>query len=179
MTDNTGNTRLHRITAPVVTGAGEHLPGLLGLRSLEHERAILDCGTKKLHLLGRGEAQITLPPGSVSIPLHKAPSGHLVMIIDNYEHMQSARGGIAEASLQLHTDVQDPDAELQSTPSRVHHMRASHGEDRVSQSQGSSTVVKAEEEDELAITPRAPGGETAAQEPLTQSSAARRVTFDI
>ena len=75
MTDETGSTRLHRITAPVVTGAGEHMPGLLGLRSLEHERAILDCGSRKLHLLGRGEAQLNLPPGSVSNPCTKRQAG--------------------------------------------------------------------------------------------------------
>ena len=38
-----------------------------------------------LHLLGEGEAKLELPPGSTPIPLHKAPSGHLVMIIDDYD----------------------------------------------------------------------------------------------
>ena len=33
---------LHSITAPIVEGTGENLPGLLGLRSLERERAIVD-----------------------------------------------------------------------------------------------------------------------------------------
>ena len=45
---------------------------------------------------------MTLPPLSVSIPLHKAPSGHLVMVIDDYEEVTTAKGGIPEASLQLH-----------------------------------------------------------------------------
>jgi E3 ubiquitin-protein ligase RNF13 len=40
-----GSAHLHKITAPIVQGSGEELPGLLGLRSLEHERAILDYGS--------------------------------------------------------------------------------------------------------------------------------------
>ena len=48
--------------------------------------------------------EIKLPPGSVSIPLHKAPSGHLVMIIDEYEKIAAKRGGVPEASLQLHSE---------------------------------------------------------------------------
>ena len=44
-----GETKLHKLTAPIVEGrGGEDLPGLLGLRSLEHERAILDCGNRML-----------------------------------------------------------------------------------------------------------------------------------
>ena len=76
MTDEHGETRMHSIDAPIVDGAGKDLPGLLGLMTLEKERAILDCGSQMLHLLGTGEAKIELPPGSTSIPLKIAPSGH-------------------------------------------------------------------------------------------------------
>ena len=57
----------------IVEGAGRNLPGLLGLRTLERERAILDCGQKMLLLIGEGDTKLELPPGSTSIPLHKAP----------------------------------------------------------------------------------------------------------
>ena len=57
-----------------------------------------------LHLVGRGEVQLQLPPGSISIPLKKAPSGHLVMVIDDYDKVPDRRGGVEDASLQLHTD---------------------------------------------------------------------------
>ena len=42
-----------------------------------------------------------LPPGSMRIPLKKAPSGHLVMVIDDYEKVVERRGGLPHASLQL------------------------------------------------------------------------------
>ena len=35
------------------------------------------------------------------IPLRKAPSGHLVMVIDDYEKVMARRGGLPHASLQL------------------------------------------------------------------------------
>jgi hypothetical protein len=59
--------RLHQITAPIVEGSGDDLPGLLGLRALEHERGILDCGDRKLYFPGPGEVQVILTPGSVGI----------------------------------------------------------------------------------------------------------------
>ena len=71
MTDENGDTRMHSIDAPIVDGAGKDLPGLFGLRTLERERAILDCGQQMLHLFGKGEAAIELLPGSTSIPLKK------------------------------------------------------------------------------------------------------------
>ena len=63
-----------------------------------------------LHLVGQGEVQLMLPPDSVSIPLHKAPSGHLVMIIDDFEGVTKTKGGVPEASLQLHSSTEAPAA---------------------------------------------------------------------
>ena len=102
-----GQARLHKITAPIVGGAGADLPGLLGLRSLEHERSIIDAGKRMLYFVGKGEAKIELPPGSAAIPLKKAPSGHLVIEIDEYEKLKPHKGGLPEASLQLHVDTTD------------------------------------------------------------------------
>jgi hypothetical protein len=76
----------HQLSSPIVEGDGENLPGLLGLDSIERNRGILDMGDKKrLIFPGPGKVQIILPPGSIEIPLEKAPSGHLVMVIDDYE----------------------------------------------------------------------------------------------
>ena len=50
---------------------------------------------------GPGEVKYELPPGSVRIPLHKAHSGHLVMVIDDFEQVKQRRGGLPHASLQL------------------------------------------------------------------------------
>ena len=97
--------QLHSFAAPVISGeSGREVPGLLGLRSLERERAILDCGNRMLHFVGPAGASLTLPPGSRSIPLEKAPSGHLVMVIDAYEN-QHSEGGIKPHTINLHADA--------------------------------------------------------------------------
>jgi hypothetical protein len=116
-----------------VEGNGEDLPGLLGLRSLETDRAILDMGNKKLYFPGPGEVKIELPPGSIEVPLEKAPSGHLVMPIDDYEKIVKRTGGTPETSLQLNAiEVPVPETpdDLQCTtcdnepvlPARTHDM---------------------------------------------------------
>ena len=84
-------------TAPVVQGGpGAQLPALLGLRSMEQQRAILDTGGRTLIIPGPGDVEIRLPPGSVRIPLEKAPSGHLVMVVDDYDNLPHNSGGLEQ-----------------------------------------------------------------------------------
>ena len=71
-----GTTKKHLLNAPIVEGAGSELPGLLGLKSLETSRAVLDTGRRMLIFPGPGPIEYQLPPGSIEIPLEKAPSGH-------------------------------------------------------------------------------------------------------
>ena len=59
-TSDNGAT-LHHLSAPIVEGTGETLPGLLGLRTLENLRAILDVDRRMMHLPGPGDVQIILP----------------------------------------------------------------------------------------------------------------------
>ena len=98
-----GTAGLHTITTTIVEGSGENLPGLLGLRSLEEARAILDVDKRMLYFPGPGEVQIILPPGSLEIPLEQVASGHFAIVIDDYEQIAKRRGGIPERILQLHT----------------------------------------------------------------------------
>ena len=84
-------------------GTGSHLPGLLGLETLEAQGAILDMGRKMLIFPGSGEVKMELPPGSLEIPLQKSPSGHLVMVIDDFENLVTKNGGVPNVPLQLHT----------------------------------------------------------------------------
>ena len=57
------------------------LPGLLGLNTLRHNRAVLDFTTLEMHFLGPGDSKVnqSLPPGTDSFQLEIAPSGHLVL----------------------------------------------------------------------------------------------------
>ena len=100
-----GHTYEHSFKAPIVEGSGKSLPALLGLRSMEQQRAILDTGGKTLILPGPGEVEIVLPPGSVRIPLEKAPSGHLVMVIDNYAGLSAPKGGLPPRAVDLLTNT--------------------------------------------------------------------------
>ena len=96
--------------------------GSLGLRTLEAERAILDTGNRRLYLPGPGEIKIVMPPGSLEVPLEKAPSGHLVMVIDEYERLVSQKGGVEDVSLTLHSsrpDVIQPSDSSHSATSSV------------------------------------------------------------
>ena len=109
-----GDAHMHKVRGPIVAGTGSDLPGLLGLRSLEANRAILDTAQRQLIFPGPGDVKIELPPGSTVIPLEKAPSGHLVMVIDDYEHLAQKAGGLAEASLSLHTSAPETTAPAES-----------------------------------------------------------------
>ena len=102
-----GSASLHTMTVPIVEGTGEDLPGLLGLRTLEQQSAILDVGGRQLIFPGLGGVKFDLPPGSVSVPLEKAPSGHLVMTVDAYHLLQASHGGLVDpdSSMNLHAAV--------------------------------------------------------------------------
>ena len=77
---------------PIVVGTGEGLPGLLGLDSLEQNRAMLDVGGKKMIYPGPGELVYNLPPGSIEMPLQKNPhGGHLCLTVDEYAQALAAR----------------------------------------------------------------------------------------
>ena len=70
----------------------------------------MDMGNRMLHVPGPGDVQIILPPGSTSVPLRKVPSGHLVMIIDDFERVpKHPKGALPERTLQLHTHNNDQD----------------------------------------------------------------------
>ena len=91
-----GTSRLFNLSAGIVEAPGEELPGLLGMDVLRSRRAIMDIGNKRLIFPGEGEVEITLPPGSFVTPLLEAPSGHMVMIIDAYKHLEQREGGVHE-----------------------------------------------------------------------------------
>ena len=67
-----------------------NVPGLLGLNTMRHQRAILDCGNLMLHFIGEGEATVNLPENATSHPLVVAPSGHLVLPCGDFEQAAQA-----------------------------------------------------------------------------------------
>jgi len=98
-----GTAHQHRFSSPIVEGNGAELPGLLGLRSIEGNRGIMDTGNKKLIFPGKGDVEYVLPPGSIVLPLEKAPSGHLVLPVDEFERLAQKQGGLPEHNITMHT----------------------------------------------------------------------------
>jgi hypothetical protein len=107
--DGNGTSALHRFSAPVVRQNGSNLPGLLGLKSMEEHRAVIDITRKMLIFPGPGDVEIKLPPGSIEIQLEKAPSGHLVIPVDSYENLVKRKGGLQNPTLELHASVGQPE----------------------------------------------------------------------
>ena len=105
--DDRGKTTMHQLTVPIVTGSGADLPGLLGLRSMESLRAILDMGNRELILPGAGDPVIEWPAGTTRIPLSKAPSGHLVMVVDDFEKALKQKSGLPERTVELLAESHD------------------------------------------------------------------------
>ena len=85
--DEDGSTATaHALETPVVEGAGDDIPGLLGLRSMRARKSVLEMteGKEYLTFPGPGGYTITWSPGTVRLPLHTTPSGHLAVPIDSF-----------------------------------------------------------------------------------------------
>ena len=48
-------------------------------------RAVIDCAGQRMYLCGPGEIQFQPPPGTQTLRLERAPSGHIVLPISEYE----------------------------------------------------------------------------------------------
>ena len=118
LTDADGRTEAHTLTVPIVEGSGANLPGLLGLKSLEAQNAILDTGRRMLHFPGPDTRPLQLPEGTISIPLEKAPSGHLCMVVGDFHKLTSTANGLVDpdSSLQLHANEAQSSSSSTSAP---------------------------------------------------------------
>ena len=83
ITRDDGSTASGTFSSPVVSSSG--CPALLGLRSLQENRAILDMSRNVLHFAAPGEITIKLPPGSETYQLEVARSGHLLLPCDAFK----------------------------------------------------------------------------------------------
>jgi len=88
----TGSSKItHKAKVPVCTANGiqgifepsvvadSDLPALMGLETLEKNRALIDVANRKLIYVGSGGYELKLSPGSVTMSLEKVPSGHLLL----------------------------------------------------------------------------------------------------
>ena len=102
-TNRDGTTAQHSMRAPAVEGEGRELPALLGLRSMQANNAVMAMGTehKRLTFPGPGGFEITWAPGAVHFDLESAPSGHLLIPVDNYDQLPPATAGLQPKQLSL------------------------------------------------------------------------------
>ena len=110
-------TSQHSMSAPAVEGAGAELPALLGLRSMQSNNGVIETGAdhRRLTYPGPGGYEITWSPGTIHFDLESAPSGHLVLPVDNYAKLRPQSGGLPPKQLTLlavgngnqHDDVTD------------------------------------------------------------------------
>ena len=100
------STCVHKFECPIVEGAGEDLPALLGLKSMSEKNAILEMtpGKECLIFPGAGGYEIKLAPGFTRIPLVKAPSGHLCIPTDKFT--SSSSSGLPKQEFTLHSRVE-------------------------------------------------------------------------
>jgi len=86
--------RLMRVEAPICSGTGSDLPGLLGLRTIEERKGVIETakGQQFLTFPGPGGYRIVWEPGAIHLPLTKAPSGHLCVELDHFDQIASDNG---------------------------------------------------------------------------------------
>ena len=84
--ENSDNPDLENFIAAIATGSGEGLPAIMGRRQMSEENGllILTKGQEKFILLGDASYKIMLGPGARVVDLKSAPSGHLVMKVDDF-----------------------------------------------------------------------------------------------
>ena len=101
-----GSYSLDRFSTPVIPQST--VPGILGMKSMKNRRVILDLTTNMLHMLGPGNANIELPPGSQTLRMKQCPSGHLLLPISEYQAFkayESARDRLQEAPAAMQLPV--------------------------------------------------------------------------
>ena len=112
---------------PAVKHGGEDLPILYGLDNMQRHKAILEMDPTKQQLTfpGPGGYTITWSPGTVHIPLHETPSGHLAFAMDDYSNYNAKQAGLKDKQIVLHNGKQAMD--LSSTSSHTRWVPKSHG----------------------------------------------------
>ena len=74
--------------SPVIPNSD--VPALLGNKTLERRRALIDTFNHKLYFVETGDYEIKLPPGNFTFNLEKTESGHLLLPITEFDSISRA-----------------------------------------------------------------------------------------
>lgn len=90
--------------ANVATGSGASLPAILGSNSMCEKDSVivLRKGKEMLVFPGPGGYKIEWSPGTKMLPMKNAPSGHLVVLCDEFEKLPKSKD--AKESIAFWTD---------------------------------------------------------------------------
>ena len=80
--DIDGNLMQGKFSAPVIGESS--LPPLWGRQSLAAQKAVLDLGSNRLIIPGKGGIKMQLSPGSMVLPLTLSESGHLLLEVHHF-----------------------------------------------------------------------------------------------
>ena len=88
------NPDLEDFVAAIAEGSGENLPAILGRRQMAKDGGILilEEGQEKYITLKGASYKLMLGPGARVVDLKSAPSGHLVMKVDDFANAQAKPG---------------------------------------------------------------------------------------
>ena len=90
--DVEGENHVSQFQAPCIRDS--NVPGLLGIKSLKAEDALIRCSTGEMWFLGQGGVEIRPSPGSKHFQMKEAPGGHWILPVSTF----IAQGGAASAS---------------------------------------------------------------------------------
>ena len=88
--EETGNVSMFTFHAPTVSGSGSSIPALLGLDSMSKQKGVLEMTACSEHLTFPGPNGYTIDrsEGTKRFKLIRAPSGHLILLCDNYDMLR-------------------------------------------------------------------------------------------
>ena len=115
--DSDGIAQNIMFDTPIVNGSP--IPPLWGLQSLRKFRALIDCQGLKLHLLGAGDLQLTLPPGSRSFPLEMSEGGHMILPIGEFETLRQQKQTMNSTPKKTLTFAAHPELIEPATPAKT------------------------------------------------------------
>ena len=92
------NGQLSSYTAPIIPES--EVPSLVGLTTMTRQRVVLDLVHDKWITLGPGGMEMKLSPGSKVLPLHRAPTGHIMLPCSEWEKVNARAQVALTASLQ-------------------------------------------------------------------------------
>ena len=105
------NGEFSKGTIEIPTVKDSPIPGLLGLKAMRAQRAIIDTSTLQIHFVGPGDYNLgqTLPPGTETFQCVLTPSGHMALPCGKFVGLdaQEQHGGLQmDSDLALQVTVQ-------------------------------------------------------------------------